>query len=152
MNLFIYGTLLDTDIAQKVCGSDLSGEAAILPEYRCYRLVGEMYPGIWPDSSGTVRGRLCQQVAAETLFLLDRYEGDQYERKDVVVVTGDKRKVNAQVYVLVSTDIHELSDEEWCYDNFVTKDKDAYLQQLGDCRTLHESAAKSSDRTIFPTS
>ena len=130
MNLFIYGTLLDTDIAQKVCGSDLSGEAAVLLEYRCCRLVGEMYPGIWPDSSGTVRGWLCQHVAVETLFFLDRYEGNQYERKDVVVVTGDERNVNAQVYVLAAAYINGLSEEEWHYDDFVIKDKDAYLQQL----------------------
>ena len=130
MNLFVYGTLLDEEIMQRVCGTSFTGIQAVLSGYRCRKVVNQRYPAIRPCPSEQVAGMLYLDVSASVLKALDRYEGDQYQRCSLQVDTASERDVSAEVYVLTTGNAHLLSAETWDLGTFLTRDKPSYLEQL----------------------
>lgn len=95
-SLFVYGTLMNPMIQQRVFGRVTPGEAEALAGYgKDYiRLGSGVYPIIRPEPGGVVEGRLLQVTAAE-LRLIDRYEGATYRRVRVRLVSGKE----AWVYI-----------------------------------------------------
>jgi gamma-glutamylcyclotransferase (GGCT)/AIG2-like uncharacterized protein YtfP len=94
--LFVYGTLIDPFIQQHVFGRVTLGEADVLASYKkeTIRLDGGLYPIIRPEVDGRVEGRLLQLSPVE-LALIDQYEGTDYRRIKVSLVSGRQ----AWVYV-----------------------------------------------------
>lgn len=127
MKLFLYGTLLDEDIAVVVCGVPLVGDVATLSGYRCRNLVNEVYPGIIPHEGEVVAGRLCHDVSPAIVQQLDDYEGPQYVRHQVKVEIVGGEPVIAQAYVLAPAHEHELGSDEWNLEVFVRRDKAEFL-------------------------
>jgi gamma-glutamylcyclotransferase (GGCT)/AIG2-like uncharacterized protein YtfP len=93
--LFVYGTLKDPAVQQAVFGRVVEGQSARLDGYTKahIELSGTVYGIIQPDLQGSVEGLLIE-VTPQELALIDRYEGDDYQR---IQVTLTSRKV-AWVY------------------------------------------------------
>lgn len=87
--LFVYGTLLDPAIQKRVFGRITSGQPDKLAGYQKdrVRLGGNVYPIIQPKAGGIVEGAVLSVTLAE-LALIDRYEGDAYQRQKVRLVSG----------------------------------------------------------------
>ncbi len=88
-SLFVYGTLMNPLIQQRVFGRVTPGEPETLAGYgKDYiRLGGGVYPIIRPEPGSVVEGRRLQVTPAE-LRLIDRYEGPAYRRVRVRLVSG----------------------------------------------------------------
>jgi gamma-glutamylcyclotransferase (GGCT)/AIG2-like uncharacterized protein YtfP len=93
--LFVYGTLKDPAVQQAVFGRVVEGRPESLEGYSTKPITigGTVYLNLWPDPDGSVEG-LVIEVAPQELALIDRYEGDDYQR---IQVTLTSRKV-AWVY------------------------------------------------------
>ncbi|GAB4239731.1 MAG: hypothetical protein Kow00109_14590 [Acidobacteriota bacterium] len=83
--LFAYGTLMFADVLRAVLGRVIPGDAAVLEGFVRRRVRGTIYPGIVPGS-GTVKGVLYEGLQPADWILLDRFEGDEYQRERVAVL------------------------------------------------------------------
>lgn len=89
--LFIYGTLGDPSIQQRVFGRTIRGQAAVLEGFYkdSITLDGATYPFIKPDPTGTVAGFVLE-VTTEELERADVYETDAYRRLLVTLRDGQQ--------------------------------------------------------------
>jgi len=127
MDFFAYGTLMDMEIMSRICGEARSGITAFLNDYIRRKVKGEMFPGIAARQGGQVEGLLYPDLPSHAFERLDRFEGALYVRSPVTVICGDGRPVAAQAYVLADGLADRLSDEEWDFQRFLEKDKEAFL-------------------------
>lgn len=114
INLFVYGSLRDRKIFQSVCGLDFSrkasqtedgdvlfAEPAFLPNHRRVSPDNVYFYAIASESS-RIEGLVIYDIPAKSMAVIDKYEGQRYEREAVLVNTANG-KVKAQAY-LVSHD------------------------------------------------
>jgi gamma-glutamylcyclotransferase (GGCT)/AIG2-like uncharacterized protein YtfP len=97
-NLFTYGSLMLPEVLEKVCGRTYDSAAAKLIGWSRYCVVGETYPGIIPSSRDSVSGVLWLGITPVELALLDKFEGDEYQRISVMVRDQINKPYSAQVY------------------------------------------------------
>lgn len=95
---FTYGSLMWADIMARVCGREFASEPASLADHARHPVRGQDYPGLRPAPGGLVPGRLYRDVDAAAWARLDAFEGEEYERADVLVALADGRTLPAQVY------------------------------------------------------
>ncbi len=88
-HLFVYGTLMDPIVQFSVFGRVVQGQPDRLTGYKksSIQLGGGVYPIIKPETGHSVEGLVITVTPAE-LKLIDRYEGDAYQRKKVTLVSG----------------------------------------------------------------
>ncbi|HEV2356696.1 MAG TPA: gamma-glutamylcyclotransferase family protein [bacterium] len=97
--IFVYGTLQDDALVQRLLGRPLPWKPAVLEGY-CRTLDASIgYPVVHPLAGASVDGRLLDPVDQEALAALDAYEGREYRRVIVRVQTSDGRTVDAYTYV-----------------------------------------------------
>lgn len=87
-SLFVYGTLMNPLVQQRVFGRTAPGEADRLVGFRkdLIHLGSGVYPIIRPEAGAVVEGMVIQVTPAE-LKLIDRYEGPAYRRVRVTLVS-----------------------------------------------------------------
>lgn len=108
-HLFVYGTLQDEALVQRVLGRRLSWQPAVLEGY-CRTLDASIgYPVVHPLAGSSVDGRLLENLDPDALAALDAYEGREYRRVTVRVQTSDGRTVEAYTYVPVRAAPHPAS-------------------------------------------
>ncbi|MCB1737179.1 MAG: gamma-glutamylcyclotransferase [Gammaproteobacteria bacterium] len=107
--LFVYGTLLDPRVQQRITGRDFWAVPARLPGFVRYRVVGAAYPGIRPGVGAVVEGALLLSVGEAAFRSLDVYEGPLYRRERHNVQLPSGRMCRAFVYVVRSSRRHRLS-------------------------------------------
>jgi len=95
---FTYGSLMWADIMARVCGHEFASEPASLADHRRHPVRGQDYPGLRATPGSLVPGRLYLDVTADAWARLDSFEGEEYERADVVVALADGRVLPAQAY------------------------------------------------------
>jgi gamma-glutamylcyclotransferase (GGCT)/AIG2-like uncharacterized protein YtfP len=95
--LFVYGTLQDPATQQHLIGRIPESEAAVLPGY--HKHTDSMYPVALPQEGAAVDGQVLR-VTPEELAILDKYEGDAYERVRATLKNGTE----VYVYQGKSTD------------------------------------------------
>ena len=98
-DLFVYGTLLYSDIQLKVINRIVQGNAAVLHNYKRFQVMQHSYPGIIKHQDSIVEGVIIQ-VNDEEMLLLDDYEGEEYERISVTVMSKmEMISVSAYIYL-----------------------------------------------------
>ncbi len=110
--LFVYGTLMWPDVLKTVIGRLPHMEDAVIEGYRRLKIKGVIYPALIRAPSYSVNGKLIRGLKYEELILIDSFEGNEYERKKVIVKTPDGKE---EAYVYVFKDVYRdlLVDEDW---------------------------------------
>lgn len=83
--IFVYGTLYDPEVQQRVFGRITKGTPDVLRGYR--KATFEQYPMAIPDEAGQIDGRVLE-VTDEEIARMDFYEGDAYIRVAVILESG----------------------------------------------------------------
>jgi gamma-glutamylcyclotransferase (GGCT)/AIG2-like uncharacterized protein YtfP len=93
--LFVYGTLREGGIQERVIGRLAPGKPDILEGYRksAIKLSGRTYPIISPREGSVVAGEVLA-LTPEELKRIDGYEGPAYVRRQVTLRSG----ITAWVY------------------------------------------------------
>eukprot|EP00835_Amoeboradix_gromovi_P006751 NODE_871_length_3543_cov_0.112079.p1 type:complete len:824 gc:universal NODE_871_length_3543_cov_0.112079:3229-758(-) len=128
-NLFIYGSLLYSDVQLSVINRIIPGTAAILHDYKRYQVVKQNYPGIVFHLNSIVQGYVIQ-VNDEELLLLDDYEGTSYSRISVMVMCN-MEMISVFTYVFLfplqlQGDWH-LESDRLCFNKIIVSGNKASL-------------------------
>jgi len=129
-HVFTYGSLMYDDIFTGVTHCQCMRLPARLAGWRRYALQGRQYPGAMPENSVQTRidGVLWLHVPELAIEALDRFEGSEYERVDVIVQGADDRKYCAQVYRWL---ISDEASGQWHTDTFERHHRDTFLAVHG---------------------
>lgn len=134
MNLFFYGTLMDSEVRDMVCGRPLDAvEPAIAQGFRRVFVAGRHYPMLLPHASGWVEGTLVTGLDALTIHRLQVYEGWEYSLQPIKVRAASGHMVMAHVFLCPPTIAPRKRD--WRLDEWQRRHKRAFLpkaQQLMD--------------------
>jgi gamma-glutamylcyclotransferase (GGCT)/AIG2-like uncharacterized protein YtfP len=112
-SLFAYGTLRHPAVITHVIGRVPEREEADLDGYGRYRVRGQDFPGIYPESGAQIDGTLFQRITAEEWERLDAYESNLYKRKEVKVKLANGKSVLAFAYVLPPANESVCTEESW---------------------------------------
>ncbi len=118
-NVFTYGSLMFAEVWSLVVEGSHASIAATLRHHARYAIRYETYPGMVDERDASVSGVLHLDVDAADLVRLDRFEGDDYERKTVEVVDGDGVARTADTYVYRCVD--RLLPAAWEPDSFALR-------------------------------
>ena len=138
---FFYGTLMLPAILNRVIqnpsiaipSSRITTSPAVLPAFRRHRVKRADYPAILPskDKDASVQGVLVCGLSDADMRRLDRFEGDEYRRRDVQVQVleakneksnghgedRDNKMVRAETYVWIAGK-DQLEGREWDFEEF----------------------------------
>lgn len=123
MDLFAYGTLMSPEIMEKVAGCRPEARVALLRGFRRSRVRDEQYPGIREEVGDVVPGLLYLDVPATAMQRLDIFEGERYERRQVVVQEEDGTVRAAMTYVFRPAYHELLTGIPWDFDEFLVSGK-----------------------------
>jgi gamma-glutamylcyclotransferase (GGCT)/AIG2-like uncharacterized protein YtfP len=104
MNLFAYGTLMWPEVLESVVGRRLEGVPVVLEGFRRLCVKGQHYPAAIEAAGYSVAGVLYAGLTEQEFQCLDTFEGEEYERIDVVA--GGE---GAKIYV-ISKDLRHIVD------------------------------------------
>lgn len=91
--LFVYGTLRDPELLAAVLGHAVDARnvlAATAPGFRAAFYPGRIYPGLVRAPGGVAEGLLLLGLTTFDFDLLDAFEGDEYTRGIVPVITDQE--------------------------------------------------------------
>lgn len=119
--LFCYETLMVSDIISRVIGHPVMQKEcnATLYNYGCFKVKGEIFPGIRPTKDTNTQGLLYNNLALEELQHLDLYEGELYQRQKVCVET-EQGPTSAWCYIVRPEYHGDLTGELWCQKEFLS--------------------------------
>ena len=133
---FTYGSLMLADIMARVCGHEFASEPASLADYRRHPVRGQDYPGLQAAPGGLVPGRLYRDVSAAAWARLDAFEGEEYERVDVVVARADGAALPAQVYRFRTAFAGRLLPGDWDADAFAREGRARFIARYAGFEAL----------------
>ena len=101
--LFVYGTLRHPPLIEGLVGRSVASRPATLADHRAAPMRGRAYPGLVADRGAETVGSLVE-VDDHGLAVLDDFEGVEYTRTPVTVMTADG-SVDAEAYLLTGPTI-----------------------------------------------
>ena len=128
-HLFVYGTLMVPEVAQKIFGRT-SVEKAILQNFKRLKIYLKdqelFYPALIKEKSSFTEGIIFRNLSEKELALIDKYEGEEYKRKLVQVETKEET-LDACCYIWQANDDYILKDE-WSAEGFREKYLNDFLE------------------------
>jgi gamma-glutamylcyclotransferase (GGCT)/AIG2-like uncharacterized protein YtfP len=122
-SLFTYGSLMCEDIMFTVIGRSLPHCPAFLPDYLRFKVKNEQYPGVIQDFGGLVEGVVYHGIEPHCWERLDRFEGDMYGRRQVMIRYPDHGEDTVYCYVVKSGYRQLLTKESWEFETFLRHGK-----------------------------
>ena len=104
----------------RITGRRFPSEPATLEGFARSMLRGEAYPGIAPAAGARTPGTLYSELDPESLALLDRFESDLYERRELLVATASGER-SAFAWVVRPQHRQLLTGEPWDRDRFAAR-------------------------------
>jgi gamma-glutamylcyclotransferase (GGCT)/AIG2-like uncharacterized protein YtfP len=124
-HLFVYGTLQYPEILKKLTGKTFVAKPAVLTHFKRHKVKNAEYPAIVPKPGAQTTGMLIENVDESSLNAIDFYEGDEYEKTEVNIISGDF-ETKAFAYVWIAGENH-LEKEDWDRACFEKKYLELYI-------------------------
>lgn len=105
-------------------------QPARLPNYRKHPVNGVVFPGMIPSDTGETNGIVLEGLSMSDMNILDWFEADEYERREVEVQLSSDSKdapVSTQAYIWCNPSSDLDLNREWNYEDFVEKHEEWYL-------------------------
>ncbi len=125
-NLFVYGTLLSSEITEKLTGKTFETKHAVLEGYKMYCVKDCDYPAIVGEVGAETKGKILLNVDDAVLNILSIFEGDEYTKIKVKVLCNNKYK-DALTFVW-SKELHLLENRDWDFEDFQKNRLKFYLE------------------------
>src|SRR5690606_32461983 len=124
---FTYGSLMSADIMSAVTGVRAAHCSATLDGYRRYPVLGAEYPGMVARAGHQVRGVLYLDLPPAAWPRLDRFEGEEYERRIVEVALADGTVTRTWTYVFRDEFSARLGAGDWDFARFLREGKRRFV-------------------------
>ncbi len=129
MNLFTYGTLMFPEVWKRINIGEFASQPATLYEFAIYRIRDAVFPGLVRGSaSDQVRGLVYFDLDEETLFEIDTYESNLYERVPVAVTLDNGSQLSCETYRVLDSCRDVITEEPWDASRFEQEELEKYLQ------------------------
>lgn len=112
------------EVLESIIGRTLEGTERTVEGFRRMRVKGEHYPVVIPHEGGSVTGRLYSGLTEEDVKHLDQFEGEAYDRIEILV-DGEM----AQIYVLSERWMHIADSEPWHPEQLGDSELEAFRQE-----------------------
>jgi hypothetical protein len=123
-------------IMNAVCALKCAGVPATLTGYRRHPIKDEEYPAMVPAPAGSVSGILYHDLPASALARLDAFEGGQYVRHPVTVLSAAGQPVAAETYIFRPEYAELLLPGDWDYARFLATGRHRFEQQYSGFRRV----------------
>jgi len=124
-NIFVYGTLLFTEITKKLTGKSFKTLPAVLPEFKICSIKERDYPAIFVENGSETKGKILLDVEDSDLQILSFYEGDEYKKEKVTVLINGKPEI-ALAFVWAKEN-ELLENKKWDLHRFEINHREHYL-------------------------
>jgi hypothetical protein len=118
-----YGSLMSEDIMSTVTGIRAAHCSATLDGYRRHPVIGAEYPGMVARAGHQVRGVLYLDLPPAAWPRLDRFKGEEYERRIVEVALADGTVARAWTYIFRAELAARLGEGDWDFARFLREGK-----------------------------
>ena len=122
---------MDSIVLKRVIGRYHKGiqkRQGILNDFKRVKVKEAHYPAIVHSKGDKVEGLVVYGIANDALLLLDQFEDDEYQRKDVAVLVRGGEKTTATTYVAGPN--MSLDDEGWCFSTWQQIHRKEFLENL----------------------
>ncbi|WP_347839651.1 gamma-glutamylcyclotransferase family protein [uncultured Draconibacterium sp.] len=128
-NLFVYGSLLFSEIAEQLCGQKIKTANAALKGYARFALKGADYPAMIKKQNSLVYGKVLLNLTPEAVELLTFYEGNEYEIRPLRVELANEKKINAFGFLWTGGDEY-LEAFDWDKKHFELESLQFYVDDV----------------------
>ena len=132
--LFAYGTLAFPEVMEAVLGVVVPSEPARIHGWARYRVGGEQYPGLVACTGVVTTGTLYPCCEPAALSVLDDFEGDLYDRVELLVEPNLRESELANVYVISADRSARLTRESWSPEDYRALHLESFLMQCHEFR------------------
>ena len=98
-HIFTYGSLMFPQVWERVVRGHYRNTRAVLAGHVRFAITGETYPGMVAQEGAQVEGVIYFDVAHEDMAALDAFEGIDYRRDKVTVITETGESIAAHTYI-----------------------------------------------------
>ena len=129
-HLFIYGTLCDQEVCEKVLGRPVPAHDMIpchAPDFAVYKVAEVAYPCLLTKKGAVATGFLLTGLSEADLAKLDLFEGPNYTRTRLALICDKADMPSHSEYYKP----HEAlqTDGPWDFRKWQTQEKAAFLSQ-----------------------
>ena len=124
---FTYGSLMCEDIMGAVSGVRSAHCSATLDGYCRHPVIGAEYPGMVARAGHQVCGELYLDLPPAAWPRLDRFEGEEYERRIVEVALADGKLQPAWTYIFRAELAARLGEGDWDFARFLREGKRRFV-------------------------
>ncbi|RIJ49806.1 gamma-glutamylcyclotransferase [Maribellus luteus] len=125
--VFVYGSLLFSEVVYALTGTSFPTQEGILHNFRRFAVCGADYPAVFPRTGSKVKGKLLQNVDSRSLEILKFYEGDEYECISATIHVKNKR---TEALVFVWKGDAKLLNGNWDEKQFRETSLETYIQKI----------------------
>ena len=118
-----------SEIMAAVSGGWSRRSSAVLRGFRRRCVACEVYPAVVDDDEEHVDGAVYWDVPDAAWERLDRFEGELYTRRSVLIVNDEGREFDAEIYVLADRFRARLSQDSWSFAEFLRRDRRAFIDE-----------------------
>lgn len=118
-HLFTYGSLMFEDVWNRLVKGNYLSQKATLSGYARRSVKGDEYPVIF-QADELVEGVVYYDISEEDRIILDIFEGEYYERKEVELLVKNEL-IRACVYVLKEEHFDIIDPKPWSEALFATE-------------------------------
>ena len=121
MNIFTYGSLMFSEVWNKVVQGNYYSSSATLQGYRRFCIKNQSYPGLrQTGGQDKVSGIVYHDINNKDLKLLDAVEGGYYERVPVTVDL-ENSSIKSHVYLIRDQYLYLATEKQWDPEDFYKK-------------------------------
>jgi len=131
--LFVYGTLLDSDVRRLVIGRELAAPnmaAATLTDHAVHVLDGHSVPAAVPRPGARIAGRLLYGLTGEEHRRIAVFEGPAYDARRLTVSAPDTAQAPVEALVYLARPGLALGPEGWSLESWQSYRKPAFLREI----------------------
>jgi gamma-glutamylcyclotransferase (GGCT)/AIG2-like uncharacterized protein YtfP len=118
--LFVYGTLMFPEVLDALLGRVPDSAAASISGWKAVGLSNRVYPGLVQASASTTNGRLLTGLSRDEWQVLDDFEDDTYELRQLSLDHG------AQAWSYIWPDHHSATSIAWQPTEFASRHLPTY--------------------------
>jgi Gamma-glutamyl cyclotransferase, AIG2-like len=132
-SLFTYGTLLFPEVLQALIGRVPQRQMTSAPGWRVAAVRDRVYPGLVAAPDSIAPGRLVTELTEDEWRLIDDFEGDRYELRQLSLANG---RDDGFAYVLI--DDAEACPHNWDLENFAKAYLPTYAKHCAAWRARYD--------------